>query len=54
MFIAIEQDGDPIEKYRNVQFLLHLDHLFGRQAALVFLNSFIYEAPDLFVTENLQ
>ena len=53
MFMEIE-DGDPVDKYRNIQFLLHMDKLFGREAVLVFLNHFIYEAPELFISENLQ
>ena len=50
MFASIKTEEDPVEKYRNVQFILHLDRLFGRQAALLFLNSFIYEAPELFIS----
>lgn len=52
MFLSIET-LDPIDKYRNIQFLLHMYKLFGLERLLLFLNSFIYDDPELFITENL-
>lgn len=40
---------DPIEKYRNVQFLLHMLKLFGYEKVMLFLTNFIYDEPELFI-----
>lgn len=44
MFLSIDT-YDPLEKYRNVQFLLHMYKLFGLERVLLFLNSFIFDDP---------
>lgn len=53
MFLFVEV-YDPVDKYRNVQFLLHLYKLFGMENVLIFLNNFIYDAPELFIKDLLK
>lgn len=45
---------DPLEKYRNVQFLLHLTKLIGQKDALVFLFEFYLDNPDIFLKEKIK
>lgn len=49
-----EERVDLIEKYRNLQFILHLDQLIGREWVIVFLSNLIYEDPDSFLKEKLK
>lgn len=53
MYLDVEV-YDPIDKYRNVQFLLHLLKLLGKEQVIFFLTNFIYDDPDLFLRENLR
>lgn len=48
MFISIET-FDQIDKYRNVQFLLHMCQLFGLEKVMLFLTNFIYDDSELFI-----
>ena len=42
---------DPIDKYRNVQFLLHMFKLFGPEKTILFLTNFIYdEGAEVFIS----
>ncbi len=45
---------DPLEKYRNVQFLLHLVKIIGQKDALVFLFEFYLDNPDIFLKEKIK
>jgi hypothetical protein len=40
---------DTLDKYRNIQFLLHLSKLIGLENLLIFLNDFYLDNPDLFL-----
>lgn len=53
MFLFVEV-YDPVDKYRNIQFLLHLYKLFGMENVLIFLNDFIYDDPELFIKDLLK
>ena len=44
---------DPLEKYRNIQFLLHLSKLIGRENMMWFINNYLPFDPDLFLKEKL-
>ena len=44
---------DPLEKYRNIQFLLHLSGLIGREGMMWFINNYLPFDPDLFLKEKL-
>lgn len=53
MFLAVEV-YDPVDKYRNVQFILHLYKLFGMEKVMLFLTNFIYDDPEFFIRELLK
>jgi hypothetical protein len=36
----IQSPGDALEKYRNIQFLLHLEQVIGREGVELFLRDF--------------
>jgi hypothetical protein len=50
----IEAAGDPLEKYRNIQFLLHLEQVTGREGVELFLKDFYLDEPDLFLRDRLR
>lgn len=45
---------DPLEKYRNVQFLLHLAKLIGVQDVMIFLYEFYMDNPEIFLNEKIK
>ena len=49
----LESPGDPLEKYRNIQFLLHLEHVIGREGVELFLRDYYLDEPDLFLRERV-
>jgi hypothetical protein len=50
----LELPGDPLEKYRNIQFLLHLERLIGREGLEHFLKDYYLDEPDLFLKHRLE
>jgi hypothetical protein len=49
----LERPGDPLEKYRNIQFLLHLEKLISREGVERFLREYYLDEPDLFLRSCL-
>lgn len=45
---------DPLEKYRNAQFLLHLAKLIGVKDVMIFLYEFYMDNPDIFLKEKIK
>ena len=49
----VQLEIDPLEKYRNIQFLLHLEKLIGQERMVWFINNYLPFDPDLFLMEKL-